>query len=133
MFRKGFSFDRISGRFDISKGDAFTNNLTLDSPAAKVEIAGRIGLADQDYDQVVYVTPKVSSNLAVVGGLAGGPQVGIGLWVADKILGRKINKSITKRYTIEGTWSKPVVRKMKREKTRFNKRQRSTESNDDNS
>ncbi len=116
VFKKGFSFDSIKGRFDISKGDAYTNTFVMDSPAAKVEIAGRLGLANQDYDQVIYVTPKISGNLAVVGGLAAGPTVGIGLWVADKLLGKKINRSITKRYSLEGTWTKPIVKKIKKEK-----------------
>lgn len=114
VFKKGFSFDVISGSFVLSNGDAYTNSLVVDSPAAKIEIAGRLGLANRDYDQTIYVTPKVSSNLPIVGGIAGGPTVGIGMWVADKVLGKQINKTVTRRYNLEGTWDKPIINKLDR-------------------
>ncbi len=112
IFKKGFSFDKISGKFTISDGDAYTNDLKLQSPAVTVEINGRLGLANQDYDQTIYVRPKITGTLPLVAGIAGGPGLGVGLWVADKILGKKLNP--VSKYTIEGTWAKPIIKKIKR-------------------
>jgi len=114
IFKKGFSFDKISGKFTISDGDAYTKNLKLKSPTVGIEINGRLGLANQDYDQVVYIKPKITGALPIVGGLAGGPGVGVGLWFADKIFGKKLNP-VTK-YTVEGTWAKPIIKKIKRKR-----------------
>lgn len=111
IFKKGFSFDKINGKFTISNGDAYTNNLKLQSPAVTVEVNGRLGLANQDYDQTIYIRPKITSTLPLVGGLAGGPGVGVGLWFADKIFGKKLNP-VTK-YTVAGTWDKPIIKKIK--------------------
>lgn len=113
VFKKGFTFDRISGHFDVEEGDAYTNDLTMDGPSARIEVSGRIGLATRDYRQEVVVTPRLASSMPVIGGiLAGGPQVGVGVWVLDKLLGGRINRLSQVRYSITGSWDKPVVKKI---------------------
>ncbi|MEJ2379666.1 MAG: YhdP family protein [Gammaproteobacteria bacterium] len=112
LFGKGFSFDRIEGNFAISDGDAFTNDLYMTGPAAKIDISGRIGLAARDYDETAVVTPQVTSSLPLVGGLAGGPGVGLGLWVAERMFGKKIDRMSRSYYTITGSWDKPKVERM---------------------
>ena len=112
LLKKGFGFDKIMGNFNIAEGDAYTNDLLLDGPAAKIEIAGRIGLAAEDYDQVITVTPKLSSTLPLLG-LAAGPQVAVGLLLTEKLFRKRINKISVSRYTVTGSWDKPVVQKIK--------------------
>lgn len=107
LFKKGLSFDRIEGTFSISDGDAYTNNMYLDGPAAHIDMHGRIGLADRDYDQTIVVIPRITSSMSVLGGLAGGPQVGIGLFIADKLLGKRIGKIAAVRYSLKGSWDDP--------------------------
>jgi len=113
LFKKGFGFDKIMGNFNIAEGDAYTEDLFLDGPAAKIGIAGRIGLAAEDYDQVVTVTPKLSSTLPLLG-LAAGPQVAVGLLLTEKLFRKRVNKISISRYTVTGTWDKPVVQKIKK-------------------
>ena len=81
-------------------------------PAARFDISGRIGLVTRDYDQLVVVTPRVTSSIPVVGGLAGGPGVGLGLWVAERVFGRKIDELSRVRYTITGSWEDPKVERL---------------------
>ena len=114
VFKKGLAFDRIKADFNISDGDAYTHNFKMEGPAVVVKIRGRIGLADQDYDQTIYVTPKLTANLPLVGGIAAGPQVGIGLWVANQVIGKKLNKISAREYTLQGTWSKPLITRKKK-------------------
>jgi uncharacterized protein YhdP len=52
VFKKGLTFDRIKGSFLLERGDAYTTNLYLDGPAARIDISGRTGLAVNDYDQL---------------------------------------------------------------------------------
>ncbi len=114
VFKKGLSFDRIKADFNISDGDAYTHNFRMEGPAVVVDIRGRIGLADQDYDQTISVTPKLTANLPLVGGIAAGPQVGLGLWVANQVIGKKLNKISKREYTLQGTWSKPLITRKKK-------------------
>jgi uncharacterized protein (TIGR02099 family) len=115
LFKKGLTFDKIEGHFAISDGDAYTNDLYLDGPSVHVDIAGRIGLAARDYDQTVVVIPRITSSMSVLGGLAAGPQVGIGLFLADKLFGKKINKLSAVRYSVTGSWEDPKYQKLGRD------------------
>jgi len=111
LFKKGFGFDKIRGNFSISDGDAYTNDLYLEGPAARIDIQGRIGLAAEDYDEVVLVSPKLSSSIPLLG-LAAGPQVAIGLLLTEKLFRKRLNKLSVTRYNVTGPWDKPVVTKI---------------------
>ncbi len=111
LFKKGFAFDRIEGNFLLTGGDAQTSDLTIEGPAARVEIAGRVGLAAKDYDEQVTVIPRVGSSLPLAGAIAGGPVVGAALLLADKLLGKEIEEMTRfahTRYSLTGPWSDPV-------------------------
>jgi len=113
VFRKGFGFDRIRGSFTIEDGEAYTNNLYMEGPAARVEIAGRTGLADQDYDQLVTVTPHVADSLPLLGVLAATPQVGAAILAFQKLFQPQIDDATKNQYTITGSWNEPVIKKLK--------------------
>jgi uncharacterized protein YhdP len=111
VFQKGFGFDEIKGRFNIENGDAYTNNLTMDGPAARVEIGGRVGLAQQDYDQLVTVTPHLGESLPIIGALAAAPPVGAALLFAQRLFKPQIDSVTRNQYTITGNWNAPVIKK----------------------
>ncbi|MDP1709072.1 MAG: YhdP family protein [Gammaproteobacteria bacterium] len=108
LFSKGFSFDRIEGSFVLENGNAYTNNLVMEGPAAKVTVTGRTGLAAKDYDQVVTVQPEISEGLSVGAGLAGGPIVGLSFFLANKLL-PGLKDIAAYQYTIKGPWKEPVI------------------------
>jgi len=115
LFADGFSFDTIEGSFQVDSGNAYTNDLTVDGPAARIEISGRVGLVDKDYDQLVTVTPYLRSGLPLAGALAGGPAVGAALIVAGTLLQDKfdhLNRLARKQYTVTGPWSDPRVTRL---------------------
>ncbi len=114
VFRKGFGFDRIQGTFIIDGGDAYTSNLYMDGPAARVEITGRTGLVSRDYDQLVLVTPHISQSLPLLGALAVTPQVGAAILFVQKVLEPQINKATQKRYTVTGPWEAPRIEELKK-------------------
>jgi uncharacterized protein YhdP len=113
VFKKGFGFDRLKGNFTIESGDAYTNDLYMDGPAARVEITGRTGLAEQDYDQFVTVTPHVSESLPVIGALAATPQIGAVVLAIQKLFKPAIDEATKNQYTITGNWNAPVIKKVK--------------------
>lgn len=115
LFDEGFSFDTVEGNFVVDAGNAYTNDLYVDGPAAKIEISGRIGIADQDYDELVTVTPYLKSGIPVVGALAGGPAVGAVLMVAESLFKDSygpLNKLAQKQYSVTGPWSNPVISRL---------------------
>lgn len=116
LLRKGFSFDRIGGNFVIKDGSAYTEDLEIKGPAARIEVTGRIGLADEDYDEVVTIIPRVGSSIPIAGAIAGGPVVGAVLILADKLLEGEIEDATRfsqRRYHVTGSWAEPVYERVK--------------------
>jgi uncharacterized protein (TIGR02099 family) len=113
LFKKGFSFDRMQGTFTLDEGDAYTNDLRIQGPAANIKITGRIGLVDQDFDQMVTVTPKISASLPIAGAVAGGPAVGAAVYLAQKVLGKRVDRVTNILYTVKGPWENPTITREK--------------------
>jgi uncharacterized protein YhdP len=109
LFKRGFSFDQIDGSFKIDEGDAYTNDLRIEGPSADIEILGRTGLVDRNFDQVVTITPKITGSIPVIGALAGGPVVGAALYLAQKVVGKKVDEANNRVYTITGPWDNPDI------------------------
>ncbi len=119
LFRKGLAYDRIDGVFALEDGNAYTNNLVIESPSARVEIAGRVGLRTEDYDQVVTVTPNISASLPLAGVALGPVGIGVGaiIWLTEKMFEKPIlNRVARNQYTVTGSWTDPVVTRIPRGK-----------------
>lgn len=115
LYEEGFSFNKIKGNFTLDDGNAYTNDLLIDGPAARIEISGRVGLADEDYDELVTVTPYMKTGLSVAGTLAGGPAVGAVIILAETLLKDKLGplgRIGQAQYTITGPWTDPVIVKL---------------------
>ncbi len=109
LFSKGFTFDRIDGDFSIKNGNAYTDNLAMEGPVAKVAIQGRVGLAAKDYDQRVTVTPRSSTTLPLAGALAGGLPLGAAVLLFQKLLQPGLDRLTRYQYTVKGSWDNPVI------------------------
>ncbi|MBL1321264.1 MAG: TIGR02099 family protein [Methylophaga sp.] len=116
LFGKGFTFDSITGDFKFNNGLAVTDNFTLKSASADIDIIGSTDLIKQQYDQQVKITPNVSSTLPIAGAVAGGP-VGLGVGTAillvdkitDKLFGKNIINIISYKYDLTGPWDEPSL------------------------
>ncbi|MGR8920884.1 MAG: YhdP family phospholipid transporter, partial [Gammaproteobacteria bacterium] len=117
LFRKGFAFDNIDGVFELEDGNAYTNSLLMDGPAARIDISGRTGLASQDYDQQVVVTPALSSSLPIAGALFGpiGAGAGAVYFLGGKMfksIPEQVNRFLSRKYTITGSWDNPSIERI---------------------
>ncbi len=115
LFKKGFSFDRIKGNFQLDHGDAYTTDLYLDGPAARIDVSGRTGLAARDYDQLITVTPDLTGGLPLAGALVGGPLAGGLVFALDKLFRPAIDDITRYQYTVTGSWDDPQVVKLEEE------------------
>ncbi len=114
LFSKGLSFDHIEGNFTIESGNAYTNNLVMTGPSANIDVTGRTGLVDQDYDQIVTVTPQFADSLPVASALFGPVGLGVGAVILlagemFKSIPEQIDKLLRYQYTIKGRWDNPIV------------------------
>lgn len=109
VFGKGLAFDAITGDFNLADGNATTDNLVIQGPAARISISGRTGLRSRDYDQQVIVVPHVGNSLPIVGAVVGGP-IGAAAGIAMQgLLGKGLNRAAGARYHVGGSWDKPVM------------------------
>jgi uncharacterized protein YhdP len=112
IVKPGMSFDQITGEFTFRQGHAYTDNLLIESPTARIEIQGRTGLKERDYAQRITVTPQFSGALPVAGAIAGGPAVGAAVLLAERLLQKGIEKAASYRYALSGSWDQPVMKRL---------------------
>ena len=109
VFGKGLTFNTIKGRVAVEKGNAYTRDLAIRTPGADIDLSGRIGLAARDLDLDLGVTPHLMEELAITGGLLGGPVVGAAVAVLHQLIQKPFEKNTRIEYTVKGGWDDPVV------------------------
>ena len=109
---EGLSFDTLRGTFQLTDGEAYTDNLTLRGSAAEIGLAGRTSLRDRTYDQTAVVTGQLGASLGVAGALAGGPVVGAALLLFSRIFKEPLKGATRGYYRITGSWDDPQVKRI---------------------
>jgi uncharacterized protein YhdP len=112
LFAEGFRFDKMKGRFAFSEGNAHTDNYYIDGPAGRIDIKGRVGMVQRDYDQTILFRPDLSSSLPIIGTLLGGTGTGVALIVFDRfarLFGKQTDDLARLEYTLTGGWDDPVM------------------------
>lgn len=115
FFRSGLSFNSIKGRFTLRDGNAWTDGVAINSPAADILVTGRTGLRTKDYDQQMTVSPRAGAALPVVGAIAGGPVGAAAGLVIQGILHKPLGRVIQMRYRVGGSWDEPKITEIDRE------------------
>jgi uncharacterized protein (TIGR02099 family) len=109
---EGLAFNTVHGDFEVRDGSAYTQNLLLKGAAVDIGVAGRTGLAEQDYDQTLVVSGNPSGPLAVAGALAAGPVIGAGVLVLSQLFKGQLTGLTRAYYHVTGPWSDPVVERV---------------------
>lgn len=116
VFSEGFAFDQITGTVHMERGAAYTKDLRMSGPAAKVRMSGVADLARETQNLRVTIEPRLEDTLAVAGALLGGPVVGVGAMIASKVLKNPISQAASFEYAITGAWADPVIAKVAKPK-----------------
>jgi len=106
---KGLGFDTLTGSFKLADGQAQTEDLQIVSPAMKMEINGRIGLAARDYDQKITVHPDLSTEV-IVGATLVNPIAGGVALLAQEVFNKPFSKFSQFSYHVTGSWDNPQVK-----------------------
>lgn len=109
---EGLSFDTVRGDFEIRDGNAYTTNLLMKGPAVDIGVAGRTGLATQDYEQTIVVSGNPSGPLTVAGALAGGPVGAAGVLLFSQLFKGQLQGLTRVYYTVTGPWADPRVERV---------------------
>jgi uncharacterized protein (TIGR02099 family) len=112
VFSDGFAFDEILGTVHLARGSAYAKDLRMNGPAAKVRMSGVADLARETQNLRVTIEPRLEDTVAVAGALLGGPVIGLGTFIANKILRNPIGQAASFEYVITGPWADPVVTKV---------------------
>ena len=121
VFSDGFQFDSIKGSAQISNGVLDTQDLRLDGSAAKVTMKGSVDLNSETQDLRVKILPTLGDSVSLLGAFAGGPVVGLGSLLINKVLGNPLDNLVAFEYNVSGTWSDPRVDKVGRVPVEQNK------------
>jgi uncharacterized protein (TIGR02099 family) len=115
---KGFSFDTVSGDFELKNGDAYTDNLLVRGPAGETGIAGRTGLGKHDYDLTAVAAGDIGGSLSVASTAVGGPVVGAAVLAFTRLFKGPL-KGVTRRYyRVDGPWENPTVERIDKQEAK---------------
>src|SRR5699024_1517080 len=114
FFNRGFAFNRIEGDIQVVSGQAGSDNLVMDGPAATIHIAGQADLRARTYDQTIEVLPKSGNVLTAVGAIAGGPVGAAVGAVANAVLRKPLSELGSTTYRVTGPWQEPQVEVVRR-------------------
>ncbi|TDK26106.1 TIGR02099 family protein [Luteimonas aestuarii] len=109
FFSSGFAFNRIDGAVAFARGEARSDDMVIDGPAAELRIQGRSDLRAQTHDQRIDVLPKTGNLLPAVGAIAGGPVGAAVGAVANAVLRGPLGELNAKTYRVTGMWDDPKV------------------------
>ena len=112
IFSEGFAFDDITATVKMDLGEMKTDDFFMRGSAAGVIMQGTADTRTETQNLKVKVIPSLAETIAIAGGLAGGPIVGVGAYLLQKILRNPIDKIFAYEYTVTGKWEDPVVTKV---------------------
>ncbi|MDD5179769.1 MAG: YhdP family protein [Gallionellaceae bacterium] len=112
VFSDGFAFDSITGTAQIKQGVLSTSDFRIDGSSAKVTMSGQVNLDRETQNLRVRILPTVGNSVSLLGAFAGGPAVGIGAFIVNKLLREPLDKLVSFEYNVTGTWDNPSVDKV---------------------
>ncbi len=113
VFSDGFSFDEINATASIANGVMTTSEFQMIGPAAGVGIAGDVDLNKETQKLRVRVVPIIGDSVAAVAGLALlNPLIGLGSFIAQRLLKDPIGQLLAHEYAITGSWDDPKVERV---------------------
>ncbi|HJR73263.1 MAG TPA: YhdP family protein [Luteimonas sp.] len=123
FFSKGFAFNEIAGNIEFASGQARSDDLAIEGPAAEIRIRGSADLRAQQFDQTIEVLPRAGNLLTVAGAVVGGP-VGAAIGAAaNAVLKKPLGQVAAKTYRVTGPWKEPKVEVIGREQSRVSRSQ----------
>ena len=104
----GFTFDKARGSFSFSDGNAYTDDLFVESKIADVSIVGEFNIEQATVDQTVRLRPHVESTVALGTAVIAGPTVGGLVYLFQKVF--TPDRLSEYEYSIKGKIEDPEIK-----------------------
>ena len=105
----------MQGSLSLRGGKMNIKNLNFHGAVASIDILGDVNMLTHNLNLRLAITPYVTSSVPVVAGIIGGPLVGIAAFLANKALGKVIDKITTYHYVVNGGWQHPKITQMQQQ------------------
>lgn len=110
LFGKGLSYDRVKGLLVATNGVYVTREpIQMTGPSSNVELNGTLNLVGEQIDAKLVVTLPVTNNLPIAALIVGAPAVGGALFLMDKLIGDRVARFASVKYTVKGPWKDPKI------------------------
>lgn len=110
LFGKGLSYDRVKGLLVANNGVYVTQEpIKLTGPSSNIELNGTLDLVGDQVDAKLLVTLPVTNNLPIAALIVGAPAVGGALFLIDKLIGDRVARFASVKYTVKGPWKEPKI------------------------
>ncbi|WP_085638411.1 MULTISPECIES: YhdP family protein [unclassified Pseudomonas] len=110
LFGKGLSYDRVKGLLVATNGVYVTREpILLTGPSSNIELNGTLDLVGDQVDARLLVTLPVTNNLPIAALIVGAPAVGGALFLIDKLIGDRVARFASVKYTVKGPWKEPKI------------------------
>ena len=113
FYSAGFNFSTIRGKAVLDDGLMNIKDLTMIGESATVVINGNVNTQKETEDLHLLVLPDINAAGASVALAVANPIVGIGSFLAQLIFKDPLSKLFSFEYQVTGTWSDPIVTKIK--------------------
>ncbi|MEJ5061491.1 MULTISPECIES: YhdP family protein [unclassified Pseudomonas] len=110
LFGKGLSYDRVKGLLVANNGVYVTREpIRLTGPSSTIELDGTLNMVADQIDAKLLVTLPVTNNLPIAALIVGAPAVGGALFLIDKLIGDRVSRFASVKYTVKGPWKEPQI------------------------
>ncbi len=110
--RNNFTFDSFTGDALIADGILTSTNVELIGTNASITLTGSANFVTEKLDAQATVVPNIDASAASVPLAFINPLIGIGAYVGQWIISKPLNRLLTTKYSITGTFENPSVTKL---------------------
>ena len=108
--QQGLSFDTARGRIRVRQGQLMVDDFRLNGPSSAIVASGNTDLKAESLNFQAVVVPKLDvSGASVLAGAIVNPAVGVGAFLTQWLLQAPLQRALTVRYHVTGTWSDPLL------------------------
>ncbi|HEF4758764.1 TPA: TIGR02099 family protein [Pseudomonas putida] len=110
LFGKGLSYDRVKGLLVGTNGVYITREpIRVTGPSSTLELDGTLNMVADQIDAKLLVTLPVTNNLPIAALIVGAPAVGGALFLIDKLIGDRVARFASVKYSVKGPWKDPKI------------------------
>jgi len=106
----GLTFDTVRSRMRLESGRLIVDDFRLNGPSSAIVASGTTNLKSESLNFQAVVVPKLDvSGASVLAGTIVNPAVGVGAFLTQWLLQAPLQRAMTVRYHVTGTWADPLL------------------------